>query len=530
VAFGASLALAAGAVISAEGCDPCAGVSNCRPGSHIAISGRLLVRESSKPVAGGRISFIRTSGAKLSSDSISAVSDGDGFFLLSTDAAEDGAVRGRLRVEPPNATTYTVPEVVAQTSRVAGEGTDLGRIVSDPFLNFIGEIQDRLTNKVIPLSDIVFKRTGGIDIQPSTISVQADRSGRFFLAPKALGVGAVTGNVIVSAPGYPGELFTIPISISTEYRDLSSVGVSVLHLGAALLWSGEVYRRGSNAHIAGIPVDFARTGGIAVTPDHFTVSTNDIGLFPIQPIPSTEGELIGDVTIHSPPPFSPAVIRGVRVTTQQDDSVRSAGRWGFGSQAFGSIEFWYRTTMVPATAGPTVVFHRTSGVATDVDTYSDKINNFGRSGLQLATHDTGSLVGDFEVQLGEPYGTELIKGIRAASREDDAQRFYGVFLVGRWFPQVAQVVDDQTGKPIPGTRISFARTSGVNVTPTPFVVNANSDGYFGIRPQPLADGVAIGDVTVSAPTYRDTVITGVRLQSSQDDTSRFIGTWRLRKP
>jgi hypothetical protein len=74
--------------------------------------------------------------------------------------------------------------------------------------------------------------------------------------------------------------------------------------------------------------------------------------------------------------------------------------------------------------------------------------------------------------------------------------------------------------------VVFKRVSGVGIRPDPFIVTPNADGYFGLRPQPLADGEVVGDITFELPApYRNTTVPGVRLRTTMDDTLRFVGAW-----
>jgi hypothetical protein len=518
------------AALFAAACEPCAGVSNCRTGAHVSIGGRLVDRTSERPVANGLVSFVRTSGIGLASDSLSARTDADGFFLLSTLANGDGNVVGRLDVQPPAAAAYSVDGLVVPTTTERGDGSDLGRILSAPFAPFIGELHDRITGRLVAGAQVTFIRQGGVRLTADSLVASSDASGRFYLETVALNAGTVFGKLVVVPPaGFAQPIYTIPIAFSTEFRDIIPRGVTVLHLGTTLLWVGEIYRRGSNSLLQGISVDFQRTAGVAITPDHFTAVTDARGAFPIQPMPASDGTLVGDIVIHSPPPLAVETVRSVTITTHSDDSVRLAGRWGIGPQVFGAIEFWYRTTQQPLSAVAAVVFRRVAGPSMERDSIATLTNATGVAGIEGASADTGLVSADVIVRLGAPYGDDTVR-VTVPSRSDDIQRFYGVYTVGRWFPQVAQVLDDASGAPISGATITFRRTSGVAVAPDPFTVTSDANGVFGLRPQPQADGDVTGDMLVHAPSYPDTVIQGVRLTSSRSDNLQFIGVFRIRKP
>lgn len=513
------------------GCSPCAGTSECRTDARVAYTGRMIERSTERGVGGVQLTFVRTGGVELAQDSITTTSDGDGFFTFAVDADAEGEVVGTLSVTPAAPRQpYTVSGIRLRTTTVHGDGGELGRLVIDPYVALVGELRDRRTGAIMDLSDVMFIRTGGVATPSDTIRTRADAFGRFLLTAPVSALGPLTGILVVSNGNYPRP-FIYPIGIGAQYLDRAEPTTMLFRLGATLASFGEVYRRGNDARTAGLVVEFDRTGGITVQPSHFETRTNEFGRFVLSPAPDSDGEVVGDLTIRVPAPNPPIIVRSLRVRTHDDDSLRFAGRWGYGQQVLGAIEFWNRTTQRAFGAGGVVTYRRTSGIRTDPETFVDPINSFGRSRIQMAALDSGDVVIDIDVRLGEPYGTETIRGVRFTSRNSDEQILLGPRSVGRWFPQFGIVRDRDTDQPITGAQISFRRTAGIAIQPDPFSIAVNADGSFPIRPQPLGDGEVVGDLTISPPApYRDTVITGLRLQTSMDDTLRFIGVWRLLRP
>jgi hypothetical protein len=175
-----------------------------------------------------------------------------------------------------------------------------------------------------------------------------------------------------------------------------------------------------------------------------------------------------------------------------------------------------------------VVFRRTGGIRTDPETQTDTINPAGRVPIRMAALDSGDVTVNIEVRLGEPFGTEIIPGVRLSSRNSDDQIFLGLHTVGRWFPQFGIVRAADTDQPIAGARITFRRTSGISFQPDPYSSTTNPDGSFPLRPQPLSDGEVVGDLTITPPSpYRETVIPGVRLQTSMSDALQLVGLFRV---
>jgi hypothetical protein len=518
-----ALALAS---IAVAACDPCAGTSACRTSDRVSYIGHTVERTTGKSVNGTEVMFVRTSGIELANDTIRAVSAGDGFFALGADARSAGLVTGTLHVSPPGRMAYDIPGIKMQTSRTAGDGGDLGRIVVDPYVMFIGQLRNRRTGAdTAALAMVSFQRTGGIPIEPDRIETQADEHGRFFLAPVAKEPGTVTGLLLVRADGNL-QVDTIPLSIETRFIDEAVHDVAVVNMGHALLWVGELYRRGTNEHQAGIQVDFKRTGGINADPAQFTTYTNDIGYFPIQPRPLGDGELVGSITVH-PPVGSPFTVPNIRIGTTPGDTVRFLGRFGYGPHAYGLLELRYRTTQSAVAPGTVVTFRRISGVETSSPTYTDVVREHGFSSVDLGTNVVGTVLADVEVKLGEPWGTDTLRNVPIRSTESDTLPFVGTYIAGRWFPVIAQVLDSATHKPIAGATVTFTRIDGIDIKPNPYTVTPDAEGLFPLRPQPLTDGEVVGNLTFNLPApYPSTVtIPGIHIHSSMSDALTFLGLW-----
>jgi hypothetical protein len=105
-----------------------------------------------------------------------------------------------------------------------------------------------------------------------------------------------------------------------------------------------------------------------------------------------------------------------------------------------------------------------------------------------------------------------------------------VHRVGRWLPWVARVREEGTEEPIVGARVEFRRTGGVPVQSDLFTTTSQEGGIFPVRPIPLADGEVVGDLFIALPApFGDTLITGLRLPTTMDDSVRLISIWRFRR-
>jgi hypothetical protein len=498
----------------------------------VSASGRTIERATGRVVANVEVEFARTGGVTLREPVARARSGSDGWFLLDVAADSGGEVVGDLTVRPPAPhAAYTVRGVRLRTTTTRGEGTELGRVVVDPFIAWVGELHARgiAGRGIVPGATVTFRRIGGARIDPETQQWDAGDFGRFYFSPRLLDFGAVQGELTVSAPSLP-KSYVVPVTIEPEWRDRIADQVAVVNLGAALQYVGEVYRRGDLRRTAGLRVEFRRTGGIPVEPEVYTSVTTDYGLFLIAPTPLAEGEVVGDLTIHVPEPEPPLVIRGVRLRTSEEDGQRVAGRWGYGAQLFAQVEYAYRTTDATLGPGIEVVARRVGGARVSPDSLVDTTNAFGRTRLQFATLEEGDTRLELEVRLRAPYKPDTVTGLVLRGRRDDEQVFGGRWPIGRWLPAVGSVQDAETLRGIAGARLAFTRTGGVAVDRSPYTFVTDSFGLFPIRPLPLDDGEVVGDLAIDVPApYRDTVITGLRLRTSTDDTLRLVGVWRFRR-
>ncbi len=85
------------------------------------------------------------------------------------------------------------------------------------------------------------------------------------------------------------------------YEDDTLRYLQVWGVGPSLLYGGILMRADNNQPIVGAQITFTRTGGIAVSPDPFTSTSIDGGIFALYPAPSTDGSVQGNLTIHAPP-------------------------------------------------------------------------------------------------------------------------------------------------------------------------------------------------------------------------------------
>lgn len=196
-------------------CDPCAGLAACGTSPHLNYPGRVVDRDSGKPVSGVRVSFIRVDGVPISPDTATDVSDADGYFLLRAEAAGEGQVRGDYLVEPPGLPAYRVAWQPLVTVNRAGEGKDLGTLVTVPYHVFVGDVS-RAAGGSLAGARLRFTRTGGVVASPAdtTVTVGPDRA--FVIVFRADAYGPIEGTFTLLGAGNDA-LETVPVTVWTSH-------------------------------------------------------------------------------------------------------------------------------------------------------------------------------------------------------------------------------------------------------------------------------------------------------------------------
>lgn len=318
-----------------SGCDPCSGVVSCKDEPSLGVGGRVVTLETGGGVPGVEVELIRVGGVDLLQDTVSTVTDDDGYYHLQVGAREVGTVRVHIVVSPPEpGPSYRVSNLSFEISSVRGEGYDLGRWTSEPYVAYIGELQDRHTRR--PLNPapgevtVDFRRTGGVEIEPAVIEgIPVDFGGRFRITADPAADGIVVGELTVHDPDLP-QPYTRELRVPT-FHDGGSIGLAgVMYVGPSLAYVGRLFFRDSTgvSLALGTEVELRRTGGIPViSRDTVVTEVMEWGGFPIPFRTVYEGELIVDLIFRPPPPWQGDTIPGLSIPTFNSDEIRVIGEW-----------------------------------------------------------------------------------------------------------------------------------------------------------------------------------------------------------
>jgi hypothetical protein len=415
------LGLCAMAVLFVASCDECAGTPSCTTTPELSYSGQFIDRATGKSVEGVSISFIRRAGAELLNDP-SALSDGDGFFVLRTPALQEGFVGGDLRVVPPAPhVPYTIRDVTLATNSVRGDGGNLGRLVVQPFLFLVGHVRDRFTHAPLPNVQVTVRRLGGGRLAEDSMTFVTDGGGQFGWDAQVIDPEPIDASFEMTVEGHPRS-YTVERRINFAYRDLEMTFV-FLPVGWGLAYSAGTARRGSNAIIPGVQVFFRRLSGIATEPEATPLPVDANGAFPIAVTPLAEGSLTAELRVVPPTPFRPETTV-VELRTSDDDVVKSLGFLKYGAQVFFSLALVDDADQ-PLPEGTIVMVRRLSGVALDlpaapVDSGLRAIDSASVLTYQAPAADSGSMDMELIVRLPAPFAWDTIRPLTVPALYSDS--------------------------------------------------------------------------------------------------------------
>ena len=415
-------------------CDECAGTPSCHNHPEISTTGQFIERQSGSPVGEVSVKFVRRSGIDIIADTIRGATNDDGFFVLRTGSVYNGTVTGDLIVTPPAPyPPFTLTGVSLQTSRVRGDGENLGRLVVNPYLLLVGHVRDRKTLTPLVGATVTLRRTGGGRVASDSMTFTTDFGGQFSWEPAVIDPATVQVEFEVEAAGYP-RTYVVPRELPFRYRDGEMTFV-IIPVGSGLAYAASTGRRGSGDQLAGQRLVFRRTGGIGAQPSELEVSIDPAGRFSIAVEPVGEGTLRGELLILPPPAFPPETV-SVQLETSDDDVVEHLGFFGYGAQVFVKAELRDSETGERLPAGTGVTMKRVGGQPLtwqnplpegDLLSLADS----GRLAYGAPAADSGVVVYDMIVRHLGPYVPDTLKNISFPARYSDSAYVAGVINVRR---------------------------------------------------------------------------------------------------
>lgn len=293
-----------------------------------------------------------------------------------------------------------------------------------PVLSYSGRILTPRTNRPVPDARVEFTRTGGVEIDPSTLSAVTNRNGEYLIYAAARDSGFVEGEVTIRSPSRDATQ-RIPVRLQTQ-RPGASLPLPDWTDVPFLQYFAEFYSRATGDRAEGVSVTFRRTGGIALARDTVQMTTDASGRVIIMPEPLAQGTVRGDLLVAEPG-YAPSVIGGLELQTfSEPGQAVLLGPWGVGpSLAYYGIAVSENETPL---LGYQVEVRRVGGIAAEPEQFTVTTEHLGHFGIRMRPREEGVLLLDFTFRspTGEIY---QFSGVEMPTFNSDEVRLLRRFVL-----------------------------------------------------------------------------------------------------
>lgn len=276
--------------------------------------------------------------------------------------------------------------------------------------------------------------------------------------------------------------------------------------------------------VSGARVALVRTD--ATLRDSAWTTTDDDGNYQVE---LTTGSGTFDVDV-APIGLAPYQVHGLELSsTSRSGGGHVLGMW-INRPVFGvALELIHRSNGQPVTSG-TVTFRRTGGVAISGggvvnDVFTSEIDPSGRVAFLSGVYASGvdDVIGELSIAPGGSLPVSVIPDFRIAPNHEFRPRDVLRMAVGPRLDWVLVIYDRATVAGVPGTTVSFRRTSGIPTSPESFTATTDAAGQLRIPLSPLNTGTVVGDLTITPPPpFHAYVIAALQLESFEDDVARSM--------
>ena len=367
------------------------------------------VVHQSSPLVGAQVHFAIASGPALVSAQTDGTTNGAGTFELDFAARNFGQLVGDLTVTHPALQRPIVLRGYAiGLDYRFGIPAPTGTIGLGNRLAYGGELIFRGTDAKATGVAVDFQRTGGIATKADRVSTITSSTG-FFVVDMAPASEDAEGDVI-------GDLTFSPATTApTTYKNVhlatyDSVFIRSMGLwayGERWAWALELWRNDSLKPSPGVRVQFARTGGLAISPATISATSGSDGRIELRASVEDTGTVAGDLTVM--PPIGPQrVIKGIRLRTNADEQLHFGGVVSYGPalRFVGEV----LTTDGGPVVGAQVQWTQTSGIPATPAILDGVTDSNGRFPLTLFPSADGGAIGRVRVRPPPPWpaGAEYV--------------------------------------------------------------------------------------------------------------------------
>ena len=420
-------------------CDPCSGVAQCgaAEGSpYLAVDGQIVEAASGVGVDGVRVAVVRRGGIRVTQDSVSTMTANGGHWRVQFSTAVAGAIDADAIVTTPEGLSYTVQGLHFSSSPRVGDANLVDRWVSNLYFPNLGEIFARGTDdQRVAGVRVEFRRTGGIalvgaGVKDGVFTGTTDFAGRVPLfTVNGAGVftnsvGDVVGDLIVHRSAVDSSIVR-GLHVTSSYVFRRAPSILRFGVGPSLAYQVELYSRATGDRLAGVQVDFQRTGGVALTVPAFSTVSDKNGRFGISTFPLGSGSVEGRFIFRAPIPSTPETLF-VSLPTFDDNGGRLFRVIGLGAYLpyYGIVVLGGK-----GVDGVQIDVARVSGIGISPATFTTRTSNGGIFALQPAPAALGDVLVDLTIRPPgfTPY---TIRGVKLSTADRTVpDRLIGVFRV-----------------------------------------------------------------------------------------------------
>lgn len=273
------------------------------------------------PLSDATVIFNRTGGVPAVTE-IPGSTGGSGNFVMYIVGPQVGTTVGGLTIEHPVGGTTLLEDVPVSLGYRWTLPGPIGTFRLQPRLAYGGATIFLGTGKPTGNVRFEFVRTGGIDISPRSFVAVTRPDGYFNFEVTPLASGEVIGDVTIRPPTGAPRVYR-GVRMAT-FNGLFGKFIGDWYYGEAWKWSIELRYEGTNAPVAGTPVQFRRTSGLMIEPTSVSTVTDASGVARFSAVVLDTGTVVGELVV-TPASRPQYIIPNISLRTNPDNEFHSGG-------------------------------------------------------------------------------------------------------------------------------------------------------------------------------------------------------------
>ena len=397
-----------------------------------------------------------------------------------------------------------------------------------------GQLVERESGDPVEGVELIFTRSGGVELETNRARVVTDGNGRFVYRSAAMDTGTVQLDVEVLPPGWtPYRVDTVELATQSIRGDGADLGRWVVDPYFAFIGELRMRYEGGPPRLVdrvGARVIFRPTGGVETERDIFQTRSDAAGRFFIDPAVPGPGRIVGDLTVRHPDLAEAYTIEDLVIESDHvDRPIDLDAVLGVGPSLLYVGVMYIRSAggRIPSSAG-SATFRRTGGIRVSPDTFTSTTADWGGFSLDTQPLEEGVVIGELILRPEGDRSPDTIPEIRMETFNADSIRRLDEWTVGEQINYAAALVFEASGEPVVGAEVEFRRTGGIGASPESFTVTTDSSGNFLLRTHTDEEGTLEGELLVRAPGSSETIlIPGLNLETFASDELRFLQTFEI---